>query len=85
LVQQSYSLAEIARLRRLKESTIEDHIIELALSYAYFDIHAYVGEQTEQEIIEISQSLQERKLKPIRLRCYLLGQENRYVISYLVI
>lgn len=50
LLKQGYSLEEIARLRRLRKSTIEDHIIEIALNDVTFPYEIYLSETAIKEI-----------------------------------
>ncbi|MBM7694732.1 uncharacterized protein YpbB [Peribacillus deserti] len=59
---------EVARLRNLKVSTIEDHIVELALTDSHFDTSPYLQKELEQEIASIAISNQTRKLKEIKER-----------------
>lgn len=60
------SVEKIARLRRLKISTIQDHIVELALNWDGFDISPYVDKETENDIIEAAKKAQSKQLKRIR-------------------
>ena len=43
------SLEEVARIRRLKINTIQDHIVELALNVDGFDISPYVSENAKMQ------------------------------------
>lgn len=58
LLKQGYSLDEIARLRRLKKNTIEDHMIEIALNDVAFPYEEYLSET---DIREINQAVNETK------------------------
>jgi uncharacterized protein YpbB len=66
LLNQDFSLEEIASIRHLKISTIEDHLVEFALNIEEFSIHSYVEEETQQKILEISRQEATRQLKVIR-------------------
>ncbi|WP_404403570.1 helix-turn-helix domain-containing protein [Jeotgalibacillus malaysiensis] len=49
-VKRNLSIDQIASVRRLKRSTIEDHILEIALLDQQFSIHSFVTEQLAEEI-----------------------------------
>ncbi|PLS16384.1 RQC domain-containing protein [Bacillus sp. M6-12] len=59
-------LSEIAQIRRLKISTIEDHIVEIALCYKDFSIEPYVPEGLETAITKIAEKLGTKQLKEIK-------------------
>lgn len=65
-IQKQYSLAEIARIRRLKLSTIYDHLVEIALFDKQFSIRPYVSEQVQHEIIQAVKATKSFKLKTIK-------------------
>ncbi|WP_199425940.1 YpbB family protein [Thermaerobacillus caldiproteolyticus] len=60
------TIDEIARLRRLKRSTIEDHIVEIAANIDEFSIEPFVNQKRASQIMEAVQRLQTRKLRQIR-------------------
>ena len=66
LLNQGYSMDQIAQVRNLKLNTIEDHLVELALNVADFPIDNYVKKDLQQKIIEISRQTATRQLKLIR-------------------
>jgi uncharacterized protein YpbB len=66
LLNRGYSLEKIARLRHLKLSTIEDHLVEFALNIDGFPIDTYVGKELQIRIVEISRQATTRELKVIR-------------------
>lgn len=66
LLKQGFTPEEIAGIRNLKLSTIEDHLVEFALNIKDFSIHPYVGEEVQQKILEISRQETTRQLKVIR-------------------
>lgn len=66
LLNQGFSAEEIASIRNLKISTIEDHLVEFALNVKDFSINSYVGEEIQLRILEISRQESTRQLKVIR-------------------
>lgn len=60
------NVEEIAKFRKLKKSTIEDHIVEIALLDPSFSIDTYVKPDTQKRITEAVNLLQTRKLKTIK-------------------
>jgi uncharacterized protein YpbB len=66
LLNQGCSPEEIARIRNLKISTIEDHLVEFALNVEGFSINTYVDVDVEQKILEISRQQDTRQLKVIK-------------------
>ena len=66
LLKQGFSLDEIASIRNLKISTIEDHLVEFALNVKDFSINMFVEEEVQQKILEISRKEATRQLKVIK-------------------
>ncbi|WAA10529.1 helix-turn-helix domain-containing protein [Fervidibacillus albus] len=66
LIRGGKSMEEIARLRKLKRSTIEDHLVEIASMDSQFSIDDYVPVQLQRKIIVVADALQTRKLKKIK-------------------
>lgn len=66
LINQGFTAEEIAGLRNLKISTIEDHLVEFALNVKGFSINTYVDEEIQLKILEISRQESTRQLKVIR-------------------
>lgn len=66
LLKQGYSLEQIAIRRRLKLSTIEDHIAELAMTDPNFDSSHFIPEQLKKEIEHVITTSESKKLKPIK-------------------
>lgn len=66
LLNQGYTPDEIASIRNLKISTIEDHLVEFALNVKSFSINPYVDEEAQRKILEISKQESTRQLKVIR-------------------
>ncbi len=63
---QGISLSEIAAKRKLKRSTIQDHIIEIAVVEPSFSIHSFVSKDKERIILAKVQELQTKRLKVIK-------------------
>jgi uncharacterized protein YpbB len=66
LLYQGNTLDMIAKLRHLKLSTIEDHLVELALNVADFSIDSYVDRELQHEILEVSRQEASKQLKVIK-------------------
>ncbi len=66
LLLKGYTLEQVASIRNLKKSTIEDHIVEIALSVKDFDINPYVTIEKQQRIGQVAAVASYRKLKDIR-------------------
>lgn len=66
LLDRGYNLEEIAAARNLKQSTIEDHIVELALHLDSFSISPYVSKKLAQTIMEAAYELKTNQLKRIK-------------------
>lgn len=60
------SLEEIAALRGLKTSTIEDHFVEMAMNDPGFDILAFMEGTLYSKIIAVSQSRNTKRLRDIK-------------------
>nr|WP_239583345.1 helix-turn-helix domain-containing protein [Metabacillus iocasae] len=75
LLKRNYSIEEIASIRRLKVSTIEDHIAELALCVPTFLIDKYVSVEYQHKIKQAVQLLQTNKLKEIKAH---VGEDISY-------
>lgn len=66
LLEQGYNVQDIARMRRLKENTIHDHIVEIALHTPNFPYEHYVQASNIREIENTVASLNTFKLKDIK-------------------
>ncbi|WP_082233961.1 helix-turn-helix domain-containing protein [Halobacillus massiliensis] len=60
-----YSLDKISNLRKLKESTIQDHIVEAALTIEDFSIDSFVQIKDQKEILSAMEKLGTNKLKQL--------------------
>ena len=68
LLKEGRSIVEIAKIRRLKVNTIEDHLVEIVLADRQFLIHDYVSAEIEKKIREAANQLQTKQLKVIKRR-----------------
>lgn len=66
LLQNGYTIEEIARIRDLKKNTIEDHIVEIALKIDNFPIDPYIEKELQEKILGAAQQTASRQLKLIR-------------------
>ncbi len=66
LLEQGYTLMQIADIRRLKISTIEDHLVEFSLHVDSFSIDPYVEKDLQLKIADISQHIGTRQLRLIK-------------------
>ncbi|NLP49571.1 helix-turn-helix domain-containing protein [Bacillus sp. RO1] len=66
LLHQGFTLEEIANIRRLKESTIEDHIVEISMQIHDFSIAPYVKGDDVQAIKAVISDLQTHQLRKIK-------------------
>ncbi|WP_078380144.1 helix-turn-helix domain-containing protein [Sutcliffiella halmapala] len=65
-LEKGYNLDEIATIRNLKISTIEDHIVELALQVNNFSLTPYVTKEKEVLIQQAIHALKTNQLKRIK-------------------
>jgi uncharacterized protein YpbB len=66
LLQQGKTIDEIARIRRLKRSTIEDHLVEIAANIQSFSIAPFLAEEKRQQIVSVAEKLRTKKLRMIK-------------------
>ncbi|WML45150.1 helix-turn-helix domain-containing protein [Neobacillus sp. PS3-40] len=66
LVQKGCSIEEIAKRRHLKTSTIEDHIVEIALKIEEFSIDPFIDYGIQKKIISVARKSATKQLKLIR-------------------
>ncbi|MGM9927694.1 MAG: helix-turn-helix domain-containing protein [Bacillus sp. (in: firmicutes)] len=59
-------LEEIARVRNLKRSTIEDHFVEIAIHHPDFDISPFLNDELFAKIINIVSQVNTKQLKFIK-------------------
>jgi len=65
LYEQGYSIEQIVQIRRLKQSTIEDHFVELAMYEPNFSIGPFVSYEEAEKIWQASKHYQTKKLKTL--------------------
>jgi uncharacterized protein YpbB len=66
LLLKKFSITKISEVRKLKENTIQDHIIEIALTVPNYSIQDFMDKNTEEKIISMANNLGKQKLKPIK-------------------
>ncbi|WP_142826476.1 helix-turn-helix domain-containing protein [Planococcus soli] len=66
LFDKGFSLEQIASLRQLKTSTIEDHFVELAMNDPFFNYRAFVNPALFEAIIAESRSRKTKRLREIK-------------------
>ncbi|ALS73833.1 hypothetical protein AUC31_00570 [Planococcus rifietoensis] len=68
LSERGFSLQQIAELRQLKTSTIEDHFVEMAMNDPAFSFVPFMDEHLFQSIHRISKELKSMRLRDIKER-----------------
>jgi uncharacterized protein YpbB len=81
-LQMGRTIDEIAVIRDLRKSTIEDHVVEIALSDSNFSIDPYLPQAIQDEIYEVVRKLKSKQLKLIRQE---LGEDTTYFQIRLVL
>lgn len=66
LFKKGYSINEISHIRNIKESTVEDHLVELAMSDLSFNIYQFVSEKDVQLVSAICKQQKTKKLKVLK-------------------
>lgn len=66
LLNKGFQLETIAKMRKLKINTIQDHIVELALHIPAFDIAPYVDPHKQKKIIMATGQITSKQLRHIR-------------------
>ncbi len=66
LLQRGMTIDRIAEVRKLKRSTIEDHLVEIAINVPDFSIDPFVSSEDQQSIIIASRELNSQRLKTIK-------------------
>ncbi|WP_404313740.1 helix-turn-helix domain-containing protein [Bacillus lumedeiriae] len=61
-----FTIEAITANRRLKRSTVEDHIVELAFHYPNFSIRPFVSKEMEEKVLQAAAVLSNKKIKPIK-------------------
>ncbi len=68
MITKGMSIEDVARFRRLKVTTIHDHLVEIALQDPSFPLDAFVPPSVQEEILQAVDSLATFKLKDIKER-----------------
>jgi uncharacterized protein YpbB len=76
LVKQQYSVEEIARMRKIKPGTVEDHLVEIALHCPEWDCSRYVSPSDRERILRVSEELGTVRLRVLKDR---LGEGYTYL------
>ncbi|MGM9987535.1 MAG: helix-turn-helix domain-containing protein [Bacillaceae bacterium] len=66
LIKQGYTIEQIALKRKLKQSTIEDHIVEIMVHTGAFHLHTFVSSEEHEMIKHAVITLRTNKLKKIK-------------------
>lgn len=66
LFKEGYTLTEIASIRQLKTSTIEDHFVELAMNDPLFGHSAFISNELYEKILDISKKDGTKRLRNIK-------------------
>jgi uncharacterized protein YpbB len=82
LLNNNYSISEIAGKRQLKNNTIYDHIVEIAYNDNQFPLENYVSKPKQESILNAIHRAESYKLKQIK---NLLGNEFSYFEIRLVL
>lgn len=65
LLLRGYNIKKIEKIRRLKESTIQDHIIEIATQIEDFDITSFVEHNDIERIVNVINETDAKRLKTL--------------------
>ncbi|MFC0472937.1 helix-turn-helix domain-containing protein [Halalkalibacter kiskunsagensis] len=82
LFQKGHSIEEISRIRLLKQNTIEDHIVEIAILHPQFSIRPFVNKELEDHIFKLADKLQTSRLRELKEQ---LGSEVSFFVIRLVL
>ncbi|SDZ68804.1 Uncharacterized protein YpbB [Evansella caseinilytica] len=66
LLKQGKAIEEISRIRKLRISTIEDHLIELAIYDPHFSYADFITEKEIAEVLSVAASLETKRLRLIK-------------------
>lgn len=70
LLQRGLDIREISSIRSLKENTVEDHIVEVALNCHDYPIERFVSPEQQRAIMAVVSELNTRRLKEIKDRLH---------------
>ena len=66
LYKRGHSLEEISRIRKLKQNTIEDHVIELILTQEDLAIDPFITREDYVKVLDVMKKEKTKRLKPIK-------------------
>lgn len=66
LFKKGHSIEEISHIRRLKSTTIEDHIVEMAMNEPNFSIDEFVTINDQQQILQTVENYETKRLKTLK-------------------
>lgn len=66
LFEKGLSLPEIAAIRQLKTSTIEDHFVELAMNDPFFNFTPFMSQAMYEQIVSVSKNKNTKRLRDIK-------------------
>ena len=66
LYKKGRSLEEISHIRRLKMSTIEDHVVEMAMNEPNFSIDGFISKEAQQQILQAVEDYETKRLKTLK-------------------
>lgn len=66
LLKKGMTIEQIAASRRLKQATVEDHIVELTLNDPVFTIEPFIEKKKEQAVLRVLSSGASRQLKTLK-------------------
>ncbi|WP_227936150.1 helix-turn-helix domain-containing protein [Alkalihalobacillus deserti] len=82
LLEEGNTLDSICQIRQLKKSTIEDHMVEIAIQHPHFPIRSFVSEDVEKSILTWSETLQTSRLRDLKEK---IEKEVSYFMIRLVL
>ncbi|WP_277585465.1 helix-turn-helix domain-containing protein [Psychrobacillus antarcticus] len=68
LFEKGYTMDEIAKIRKLKINTIEDHVIEIVSTNKNFSISTFISKEQVERVLHLSNELHTKKLTIIKDR-----------------
>jgi uncharacterized protein YpbB len=66
LLKKEKDIQDIMKIRNLKLSTMEDHLVEIAREIPEFSIHPYVSDEDKERVIIFYNKTKKNKLRPIK-------------------
>jgi len=66
LYKKGISFEQIAKIRNLKTSTIEDHFVEMAMNNSDFDISSFIGNEDIEKVIQTLTRISSNKLRTLK-------------------